>query len=112
MPSRPYCPAPPPDPTKPCCLAHDGHAALALAREDGFELLIFDIGMPGLSRCELAQEVRRLPHSTARYLPPIPAGGAEHDRSGAREAGFDAHLTKPAGLEEIDALPGRPVSTV
>ena len=88
-------------------LAHDGRAALALARESGFELLIFDIGMPGLSGYELAREIRKLPHLDRALLAAHTGWGAQHDRSEAREAGFDAHLTKPAGLEEIDALLAR-----
>ncbi|RZA29602.1 MAG: PAS domain S-box protein, partial [Lysobacteraceae bacterium] len=88
-------------------LAHDGRAALALAREGCFELLILDIGMPGLSGYELARELRKLPHLDGALLAAHTGWGTEHDRSEAKAAGFDAHLTKPAGLEEIDALLGR-----
>ncbi|MFN3791806.1 PAS domain S-box protein [Massilia sp.] len=88
-------------------LAHDGYAALGLAKEGRFDLLILDIGMPGLSGYELAREIRRLPHLDGALLAAHTGWGAQHDRSEARAAGFDAHLTKPAGLEEIDALLGR-----
>ena len=88
-------------------MAHDGRAALALAREGSFDLLILDIGMPGLSGYELAREIRRLPHLDGALLAAHTGWGAQHDRSEAHAAGFDAHLTKPAGLEEIDALLGR-----
>ena len=88
-------------------LAHDGEAALALARGATFDLLILDIGMPGLSGYELARAVRRMPHLAGALLAAHTGWGAEHDRSQARAAGFDAHLTKPAGLDEIDALLGR-----
>ena len=88
-------------------LAHDGLAALAQARAAPFELLILDIGMPGLSGHELARAVRALPHQAGALLAAHTGWGAEHDRSAARAAGFDAHLTKPAGLDEIDALLAR-----
>jgi CheY-like chemotaxis protein len=88
-------------------MAHDGRAALALAREGRFDLLILDIGMPGLSGYELAREIRKLPHLDDALLAAHTGWGAQHDRNEAHAAGFDAHLTKPAGLEEIDALLGR-----
>ena len=88
-------------------LAHDGHAALALAQQGVFDLLVLDIGMPGLSGYELARAVRQLPHLDRALLAAHTGWGAQHDRSEAHAAGFDAHLTKPAGLEEIDALLAR-----
>jgi len=88
-------------------LAHDGDGALALARETAFDLLILDIGMPGMSGYELARAVRRLPHQAGALLAAHTGWGTEHDRQQAYAAGFDAHLTKPAGLDEIDALLGR-----
>ena len=88
-------------------LAHDGDAALAQARENHFELLILDVGMPGLSGYEGARAVRSLPHLSGALLAAHTGWGAEHDRLEAHAAGFDAHLTKPAGLDEIDALLAR-----
>jgi PAS domain S-box-containing protein len=85
-------------------LAHDGRAALALAEANSFDLLILDVGMPGLSGYELARAIRKLPHLDGALLAAHTGWGAEHDRVEARAAGFDAHHTKPAGQEEIDAL--------
>ena len=88
-------------------LAHDGIAALDLARTRPFALLILDVGMPGLTGYEVARQVRTLPHLAGALLAAHTGWGAEHDRSEALAAGFDAHLTKPAALDEIDALLGR-----
>ncbi|WP_288379712.1 PAS domain-containing protein [uncultured Massilia sp.] len=88
-------------------LAHDGEEALARARVDSFALLILDVGMPGLSGYEVARAVRAMPHLDGALLAAHTGWGAEHDRSEALAAGFDAHLTKPAGLDEIDALLAR-----
>lgn len=82
-----------------------GHR-VTLARGAAFDLLILDIGMPGMSGYELARAVRRLPHLAGALLAAHTGWGAEHDRSQALAAGFDAHLTKPAGMDEIDALLG------
>ncbi len=88
-------------------LAHDGEAALAQARAGSYALLILDVGMPGLSGYEVARAVRAMPHLDGALLAAHTGWGAEHDRSEALAAGFDAHLTKPAGLDEIDALLAR-----
>ncbi|WP_156885522.1 PAS domain-containing hybrid sensor histidine kinase/response regulator [Massilia niastensis] len=85
-------------------VVHDGHAALRAARDGCFELLILDIGMPGLTGYEAAAEIRKLPHMRHALLAAHTGWGAKDDRARALGAGFDAHLTKPAGMEDIEHL--------
>lgn len=87
--------------------------ALDLLRQRGFDLLVSDIGMPGRDGYELIREVRRREGSGAR-LPAIAltAFSRDSDRVAALEAGFDAHLGKPARpqalLAEMLRLLGTP----
>ncbi len=72
-------------------------AALELLQQRGFDLLISDIGMPGRDGYELMRELRRREGGGGR-LPAIAltAFSRDSDRAMALEAGFDAHLGKPA----------------
>ena len=75
--------------------AYDGAAALALARREHFDVIIADIGMPGLSGYELAEEVRRDPGLKHLRLVALTGYGRDEDQARVMSAGFDLHLTKP-----------------
>jgi PAS domain S-box-containing protein len=84
-------------------LAHDGHAALDKARSFHPDLAVLDIGMPGMNGFELARAMRQ-DHALAHTrLVALTGWGAEQDRRKAREAGFDAHLTKPVSVDALRA---------
>jgi len=85
-------------------VAYDGASALDVAREFRPQVGLFDIGLPGASGYELARAVRNEPDLRAMYLVAVTGWGQEEDRRAAREAGFDAHLTKPAAPETIERL--------
>ena len=85
-------------------LLHDGRRALEQAASGGYDLAILDIGMPGLNGHEVAAALRRTPGCEHTFLAALTGWGAESDRERSQAAGFDAHLTKPAGVAEIDAL--------
>ena len=70
-------------------------AALKIAGERKFDLVISDIGMPEMSGYELAEALRDL--SDYREIPIIAVTGYSEydDRKRALKAGFNAHLTKP-----------------
>ena len=85
-------------------VAHDGHAALALARARLPDIALLDIGMPGMSGYELAAALRSLPGGAGVRLVAVTGWGTEQDRARARAAGFDLHLTKPVDLRTLDQL--------
>lgn len=85
-------------------LAHDGKQALAMAQANDLDLAILDIGMPELNGYEVAEEIRRLPNGAHVLLAALTGWGTDDDRIRSKNAGFDTHLTKPAGIAEIDAL--------
>jgi CheY-like chemotaxis protein len=90
---------------------HDGRRAveLALSRRPGAVLL--DIGLPELNGYEACRRMRA-GGLTDTLIVAITGYGQEEDRRRALEAGFDAHLVKPADLAEIQAvLAGRGTRT-
>jgi CheY-like chemotaxis protein len=85
-------------------VAHDGHQALRML--DGLEpqAVFLDIGMPGLSGYEVAQAVRREPRHDRIMLVALTGWGGADDRARTAQAGFDAHLTKPATVTAIESV--------
>ena len=78
--------------------------ALQLAETETFDLLVSDIGMPGMDGYELIAELRR--REATRALPAIALTGygrAEDERV-ALNAGFSAHLSKPIDIRRLKAL--------
>jgi len=84
--------------------ASDGIAALSLAQQKIPDVMLLDIGMPGLNGYEVASRVRDLDRGDAVMLVALTGWGQPADRNRAREAGFDHHLTKPIDYEELAGL--------
>ncbi len=84
--------------------AHDGPQALRTAAEFLPEVIFLDIGMPGMTGYEVARAIRNMPALEHVVLVALTGWGAENDRAQTREAGFDAHLTKPVMLAAIDEV--------
>jgi signal transduction histidine kinase/ActR/RegA family two-component response regulator len=80
-------------------LAHSAEQALEKARQEHFDLLISDIGLPDRSGYELMREL-----GTSKGLRGIALTGfgMEQDVSKARQAGFSKHLTKPINFDRLD----------
>jgi PAS domain S-box-containing protein len=82
-------------------VAHDGPAALAAAQADPPDVMILDLGMPGMDGYEVARRLREQPGANDILLVALTGWAQEEDRRRCYEAGFDGHLPKPA---EPDAL--------
>lgn len=82
-------------------IALDGPAALAAAREFCPEVVLIDIGLPGMNGYEVARNLRQWPEMAGAQLVAITGYGQEEDRRLSLEAGFDVHLTKPVDPEEL-----------
>ncbi|MDQ3026788.1 MAG: ATP-binding protein [Pseudomonadota bacterium] len=80
--------------------AHDAASALAALPDFRPEVVLVDIGLPGVSGYELANLLRARLGSHA-HLVALTGYGAAEDRLFALEAGFDDHLTKPAALDTL-----------
>jgi two-component system CheB/CheR fusion protein len=83
-------------------VANDGPSALEVAQRFQPEHALVDIGLPGMSGYELGRQLREQQH--ALYLVALTGYGREEDRKEAYAAGFDAHLVKPADLEELQEV--------
>lgn len=84
--------------------AHDGPSALAQAGSFVPDVVLLDIGMPGMSGYDVARELREDPAHEGIVLVAVTGWGQEEDRRRSREAGFDHHLTKPADLPTLQDL--------
>jgi PAS domain S-box-containing protein len=85
-------------------LAHDGESALEAVMSFEPDAAFLDIGMPGLNGYEVARRVRGAAGGRRVYLVALTGFGQDDDKRLAHEAGFDAHLTKPARIAAIEGL--------
>jgi CheY-like chemotaxis protein len=76
--------------------ALDGHAGLNAAVEHNPEVIVCDIGLPGLDGYEVARRLRVRPAFQSCLLIAVSGYGDAGDRQKARAAGFAHHVTKPA----------------
>jgi CheY-like chemotaxis protein len=65
------------------------------------EVVLLDIGLPGMDGYAVAQRLRLMPGGKAVRLIAVSGYGQEEDRRRAREAGFDRHLTKPVDPDSL-----------
>ena len=86
---------------------HDGEAALEVAATFDPELVLLDIGMPGLNGYEVCQRLRAQPNGAARTVVAVTGWGQPHDLQKSKEAGFDHHLVKPVDIQVLTGLIAR-----
>jgi PAS domain S-box-containing protein len=79
----------------------DGYEAIRVAAQWRPDVVLLDIGMPGLSGYDVARRLRANPWGRDVVLVAMTGWGAENDKRRARDAGFDHHLTKPIDPAEV-----------
>ncbi|HYB97911.1 MAG TPA: CHASE domain-containing protein [Candidatus Limnocylindrales bacterium] len=84
--------------------ADSGPAALEVAREFAPQLVLLDIGLPGMSGYEVAQRLRRQPELSTARIVAVSGYAQESDRRQARSAGFDDHLAKPVDFARLEQI--------
>jgi CheY-like chemotaxis protein len=84
--------------------AHDGFSALEIANKFAPEVVLLDIGMPGIDGLEVARQLRRMPNTKGAVLIAQTGWGQSEDQRRSVEAGFDYHFTKPVDVEMLQQL--------
>jgi CheY-like chemotaxis protein len=90
-----------------CHGAADGHEALALVEQFNPEVVILDVGLPGMDGLETARRIRANPRHKHLRLIALTGYGRATDRQATHDAGFDYHLTKPVQPDELLTLLAR-----
>jgi signal transduction histidine kinase len=81
-------------------VAHDGGRALEIVHAVQPEVLLLDIGLPGMDGYELCRRIRRQGLGNALIIA-MTGYGQERDRRRSKEAGFDTHTVKPVDYGEL-----------
>lgn len=87
-------------------VAHDGADALVVAGEHRPEVMLLDIGLPGMDGYELAARLRKEEWSKDSVLISVSGYGEARAQDRSQEAGFNHHLVKPVNFDTILALLG------
>ncbi len=89
-------------------VARSGAEGVEKARTFGPDVVLCDIGLPGMDGYEVARAIRADPALRGTTLVALTGYAAPDDVAKAREAGFDHHIAKPPNLERIEqVLEGR-----
>jgi DNA-binding response OmpR family regulator len=94
-------------------LTHDGHVvktagdgsrAVEVAAEFDPDVIVLDIGMPGLNGYEVARRLRDAGSERRPLLIALSGLGQAEDKARAVDAGFDHHFTKPVDINALLAI--------
>lgn len=83
---------------------HDPRQALELAPRLRPDLILLDIGLPGMSGYEVARQLRTYDELDEALLVAVTGYGQDTDRQRSREAGFDEHLVKPVQPQQLQQI--------
>ena len=85
-------------------VAHDGLKAIEIAKATELDVVLMDLGMPGLDGIETAKRMRAFPGCERLRMAALTGWGQESDRARTREAGFEWHLVKPINTGYLSDL--------
>jgi CheY-like chemotaxis protein len=85
-------------------VVNSGQAALDVMGGFHPDVVLLDIGMPGMDGHEVARRVRQQPQFASTRLVALTGWGQDEDRRRTQESGFDHHLTKPVDIASLQAL--------
>jgi len=85
-------------------IALSGSTGVEVARSVQPDVVLCDIGLPGMDGYAVASNLRSEPATRAARLVALTGYGRDSDRQRTREAGFDLHLVKPVEPLELKRL--------
>lgn len=92
-------------------IAFSGPAGVKVAEQFHPDVVLCDIGLPGMDGYEVARLLRGNPETAGTRLIAVTGYGQDEDRARAREAGFDLHLTKPVEPSHLERILREPAGT-
>jgi PAS domain S-box-containing protein len=85
-------------------IAHEGKSAQRIARSFLPDVVLLDIGLPGMDGYQVARALREFPELEHTRLIALTGYGQARDREAALAAGFSQHLVKPLDFSKLTAL--------
>jgi CheY-like chemotaxis protein len=82
-------------------VVHDGEGAIDAAAAGRPDVILMDIGLPGLSGYDAARRIRTDCKDTPMLIIALTGWGQEQDRKRSVDAGIDHHLVKPLDLDKL-----------
>ena len=84
--------------------ANDGLLAVQVANEQHPDVVLLDIGLPGLNGYDVAKRIRKQKGGNEIVLIALTGYGQDTDRELSAQAGFNHHLVKPARLDQVKEI--------
>jgi two-component system, sensor histidine kinase len=84
--------------------AHDGLSGLEAALSQEYDVLICDIGLPGLDGFDVIRRLRKSARGASMFAVALSGYGQAEDRASAMQAGFDHYCVKPVSPDALAAL--------
>src|SRR5262249_456361 len=85
-------------------VAYSGHDGVQAAEQYQPDVVLCDIGLPGLDGYGVARKLRDNPATATARLIAVTAYGQDEDRRRSHEAGFEQHLVKPVDPDGLESL--------
>jgi len=85
-------------------VARSGPEGVAMVEQLGPELVLCDIGLPGMDGNEVCRAVRAMRLGAQPVMVALTGWGREDDRKRTSDAGFDHHLVKPVSAEKLRSV--------
>jgi CheY-like chemotaxis protein len=82
-------------------VVNDGAEAVGVARSFRPDIVLLDIGLPGMDGYEIAGRLRALPETSSARMIAVSGYGQQKDRARSQAAGFDRHMVKPVDPAQL-----------